>query len=264
MAEGASETLVPQAAEWFLAIKGEKLGPVCREEMEELARLDGLDPRHDMVWKEGMDKWVPAGEIEGLFERRAPDEVEETPGMAATAATAEAAALGEEESGVWDDEEDDPYFHHEITEPWPGTGRLGYFLAVAVLPLAGNFLLVFVQNLASGVVGPQIAQWIPLLSIGFAIIALYATIMRFPNLGMSRWWFFGMFVPILNWWLGYRLFACPPGYAYTRKLDAIGWVLAILYWLSIILGLVAVVALLAMVAKGGFDLEAFLRALENG
>ncbi len=243
------------SSEWFLAVKGEKLGPVSRKELEEFARLGGLDPRADMVWKEGMADWLPAGEIEGLFERCAPDEVEESPGMAATADSAA--------PEVWGNEVEDPYFHHDLTEPWPGVGRGGYFLGTMVLPAAGNILLTVLATLAASMLSAEIVQYLPFLGIGFAIIAIYVTVMRFPNLGMSRWWTLGFFVPVLGWWLGYRCFACPPGYALTKKLDTLGWILAILYWLTLAMIMVGTVVLLVLILKGGFDLEAFLRALEQ-
>jgi hypothetical protein len=52
---------------------------------------------------------------------------------------------------------------------------------------------------------------------------------------MSRVWFFGLFAPFLNLWVWYRLFACPPGYAYHKKLDPLGWVLAVIHWGSLLL-----------------------------
>ena len=54
---------------------------------------------------------------------------------------------------------------------------------------------------------------------------------------MSRWWVLAVFAPILNLWVGYRCFACPPGYAYHKKLDGAGVALAILYWLVLLAGI---------------------------
>ena len=233
-------------AEWFLAVDGEKLGPVSRAEMEELVRLGGLDPRADMVWSEGMERWLPAGEIEGLFERRVPDEVEETPGMAATVTEEEI-----EEEEIMEDELAPPRFHSDLTRSWPGAGRGEYFLSTTVLPMIGNVALAFITS----VVSAELAKYVPVLSAGFLIIAVYATMMRFSNLGMSRWWMFGLLVPVLNWWLGYRLFACPPGYVLTRKLDTLGWILAVLYWLMFVLVLAGAVALGVMMATGALSPE---------
>jgi hypothetical protein len=63
---------------------------------------------------------------------------------------------------------------------------------------------------------------------------------------MSRWWYLANFVPILNLWVGYRCFACPAGYAFHKKLDGVGVALAILYWLVMLVCLVAIVVTVAL------------------
>jgi uncharacterized membrane protein YhaH (DUF805 family) len=78
------------------------------------------------------------------------------------------------------------------------------------------------------------------------LLALFATIKRIQNVGMSGWWFFGLFVPGLNLWILYRCLACPSGYAVVKKLDAIGMLLAFLYWG----GLIALVVALATGVAG--------------
>jgi uncharacterized membrane protein YhaH (DUF805 family) len=78
------------------------------------------------------------------------------------------------------------------------------------------------------------------------ILAIAFYLKRFVNLGMSRWWFLGVFVPFLNLWVGYRAYCCPGGFAFHKKLDGIGLVLAILYWLLIALYLLAIIAAIAV------------------
>jgi uncharacterized membrane protein YhaH (DUF805 family) len=85
---------------------------------------------------------------------------------------------------------------------------------------------------------------------------------RFANLGMSGWWLLGSLVPILNWWVGYRLFACPPGYAMHKKMDGAGIALAILYWLGVALGL-AVFALFVVVLIGAAGSPEFQQKLKE-
>ena len=77
-------------------------------------------------------------------------------------------------------------------------------------------------------------------------VCIYFGVKRLLNVGMSGWWWFGNFVPILNFWVGYRCFACPAGYAYHKKLDGIGVFLAIVYWLLILLVIVAVLTVVAL------------------
>ena len=63
---------------------------------------------------------------------------------------------------------------------------------------------------------------------------------------MSRWWFLGHFVPILHFWVGYRSFACPGGYAFHKKLGGAGIFLAIVYWILTIFITSLIVALIAL------------------
>ena len=65
------------------------------------------------------------------------------------------------------------------------------------------------------------------------LIWIHFGLRRLVNLGMSRLWFLALFAPFLNLWVGYRCFVCPPGYAYHKKLDGPGVVLAILYGLGV-------------------------------
>lgn len=88
---------------------------------------------------------------------------------------------------------------------------------------------------------------------------------RFQNLAMSGWWWLGLGVPILQIWLYYRLFACPPGYAFTKKLDVAGKILTTLYVLSLVasvaLGIVFGAAVMKM--SGDEDFQEQLQDLEN-
>lgn len=52
--------------EWFYAKNGQQVGPVTMEQLRELARSGGLDPK-DLVWTSSMKDWTPAGQVEGLF-----------------------------------------------------------------------------------------------------------------------------------------------------------------------------------------------------
>lgn len=54
------------AAEWYYAKNKQKVGPVTDAQLKELVRSGGL-ARTDMVWKQGMAKWMQAGQVEGLF-----------------------------------------------------------------------------------------------------------------------------------------------------------------------------------------------------
>ncbi|MES2921489.1 MAG: DUF4339 domain-containing protein [Verrucomicrobiota bacterium] len=64
---------------WFYTRGGERTGPVTFSELQMKAAESNLNPRLDMVWRQGMDEWKPAGEIDGLFEKRAAPEKIEKP-----------------------------------------------------------------------------------------------------------------------------------------------------------------------------------------
>jgi GYF domain 2 len=54
------------ASQWYYAKGGEQHGPISGRELKELATSGGLGPA-DLVWKEGMPEWRPAGGLQGLF-----------------------------------------------------------------------------------------------------------------------------------------------------------------------------------------------------
>ncbi len=222
---------------WFYAKGAEKFGPFPRAHLVALAKEGGLDPRLDLIWRPGMGDWLPAGEVEGLFEKREPELVAEP-----------AAAAAPTGGGVWADMPD--YGDAPVPRAkYPGTGRFGYFFGTMIgLPLlAVGF--GFALPTLNGLVGQSYAGWLPVVFAGLmCLLALGIVLGRLGNLGMSGWWLLGLLAPILNLWLGYRLTACPPGYAAAKKMDGIGIVLAILYWLF----LAASAALVIFAAVTGF------------
>lgn len=53
-------------SEWYYAHGGEQKGPVPVSELQRLAGTGDFDPAADLVWREGMEDWKPAGMIEEL------------------------------------------------------------------------------------------------------------------------------------------------------------------------------------------------------
>ncbi len=218
---------------WFYTQQGERVGPVSFSDLKGKASDGTINPRLDMAWSPGMSDWKHAGEIEGLFERKAAPEAQETQSPAADPyrpptqdAVAETmAAQGE----------------------WPGARRRSYLIATLLFPILWQIATPFAAPLIQGALGQEIMTY---LLIGIALVPLIVTVYfglnRLVNLGMSRWWFLGNLVPFLNLWVGYRCFACPAGYAYHKKLDGAGVFLAIVYWLLIVIGVLLVIAFLAL------------------
>lgn len=217
---------------WFYTIEGEKIGPVTLTDLRVKAQGGTLNPRLDMVWCAGMADWKPAGEIDGLFERRKNQEAKENLPAAADPYQSPQESM------------DDPM---REPEDWPGARRRSYLIATILFPVVWPFVIsmciaFFTQQLGSHItdVIMQAAMFLPL------VVAIWYCLGRLVNLGMSRWWFFGNFVPFLNIWVGYRLFACPAGYAYHKKLDGPGIVLAILYWLLLVVSILMIVAFIVL------------------
>jgi uncharacterized membrane protein YhaH (DUF805 family) len=130
---------------------------------------------------------------------------------------------------------------------WPGVRRRSFICAMILFPIVWSFVLPLGSTFLTGQLGPEITG---VIGIGAAflplLVGVYFGLMRLVNLGMSRWWYFANFVPILNLWIGYRCFACPAGYAYHKKLDGAGVALAILYWLLVVLTVLVIVAVVAL------------------
>lgn len=213
---------------WFYSREGERLGPVTFVDLRIKAADGGLNPRLDMAWTPGMAEWKPSGDIEGLFERRSAPEPEES-----LAPPADPYSPPQQES-VAD--------QMARQGNWPGARRRSYLFVLLILPFALSFVVGLATPVLKAEFGQKIAGWVVLGAtfLPFLII-LIVSLRRLVNLGMSRWWYLGNFVPFVNFWVGYRCFACPGGYAFHKKLDGAGIFLAIVYWLLMVV-FIAVIA----------------------
>lgn len=215
---------LPQVA-WFYSREGEKIGPVSFSELQLKAKEGGLNPRLDLVWTQGMDAWQAAGEIEDLFERRTAPEPQQN--------------LAADPCQPLPANSANPMMGNDAS--WPGARRRSFLIAILVFPILWGLGYGLAQPLLVSQFGPEITQY-ALLGANFvpALVGIYFSLKRLVNLGMSRWWFLGNLIPLLNLWVCYRCFACPSGYAYHKKLDGAGIFLAIIYWLSLVLVIVAI------------------------
>lgn len=225
--------IAQQQQQWFFSTGGERVGPVGFDYLLELAQNGKLDPRADLVWSSGLNDWEPAGEVAGLFEKRPvdarPSSIDASDAFAST--------------GI-----------HEpvplMKSQWAGTGRMGYLMGVSVIPAALMVGWQFAVPVLAKYTPENLAGYLPLAVFPLVALMVLATLAkRFQNLGMTGWWVLGLMIPFLNLWLGYRLLACPAGYAKVKTLDGIGKVLAFLYWGSFLAGIGLGVA--AMVGSFG-------------
>lgn len=60
------------AIEWYYLKNGEKVGPISSTELKNLAVKQEIMPS-DLIWKEGLEKWVKAKSVNGLFINPNPD-----------------------------------------------------------------------------------------------------------------------------------------------------------------------------------------------
>jgi hypothetical protein len=68
------------AGDWFLARPGQQtVGPITAQQLKQLA-TSGQVQAADLVWKQGLTRWVPANQIKGLLDKGAPVRAPEPPG----------------------------------------------------------------------------------------------------------------------------------------------------------------------------------------
>lgn len=84
------------AVEWFFARDNKQQGPVSAAELKQLAQTGQLR-QEDLVWREGMADWLPAGKVKGLFDEEAKPQPKAV-SLAGAGATFEASAAAFERS----------------------------------------------------------------------------------------------------------------------------------------------------------------------
>jgi hypothetical protein len=52
--------------EWYYSHRGQEYGPVPKATLQQFA-ISGQLSANDLVWRDGMSEWVPAGSVEGLL-----------------------------------------------------------------------------------------------------------------------------------------------------------------------------------------------------
>ncbi|MES2921772.1 MAG: GYF domain-containing protein [Verrucomicrobiota bacterium] len=193
---------------WYFTSGETRCGPVTFEELRTMAASHVLDPRLDMIWKEGMEGWKQAGLLDGLFERRAAPA--ETPDKRRGKKFRRVAALPTDLTAALASK-------HMC---WPGVRRLTLWLGLLLFPVLWSQILWWSTPTLVATFGSALmSKLLPFASIVPVAILIYLVLMRLVNLGMSRWWGVILLIPVLNLWVGYRCLFCPSGYAYHRKMD---------------------------------------------
>jgi len=233
--------------EWWLSRSGEKFGPVTFAQVVDAAKAGRLEPRTDLLFGGDLKDWTPAGQVDGVFVKADPPV---SPGNKPDAAVPPREALA--------DSVGRPNQEAPVDLQLPGATRLGWFLGVTVLPVVISLGLGAALPKLAKSVDPEISVWLPLLMLAVPLLVLVVTVKRFQNLAMSGWWTLLLLVPLVNLWLQSMLFAYPPGYGYTRKLDTLGKVLVTIYWLFTAFTIIGTIAAIVMGGAAVLQDENFL------
>jgi len=87
------------SAEFYYTVDGNRVGPVTAHKIKELADDNTITPR-TLIWKHGMEDWIPAGQVKSLFA-----------GQTENILTAEDMSVGAERGNV---AEDQPAFRNPV------------------------------------------------------------------------------------------------------------------------------------------------------
>lgn len=248
-----------QEAVWYYSQHGERKGPVTLEVLKGAITHMKVDREKDLVWGPGLPNWVKVAEVpelQGISSSPPPVEaakeevdpvsqppappVEKKVETSTVTKTVAAANPYQAPASAVDDEDNalaEAMEARHRGDSADGMGRLMYFFAPAIMAFLGQFVGV--------VVGGTVAADDPELNFmiqgGFGIVVLImillCTFSRLKNLGMSRWSVLWSIVPVMNIWLGYRLYACPAGYQTHKKLDGAGKVMTGVYVIMLLLNI---------------------------
>ncbi len=195
--------------QWYFTKDGQQEGPVTPEQINALAKAGQLDPATTHVWREGMADWKTLADSGLLSDAAALAPVAKNPYLAS-----EQIAQG-------------------TGRPvhYPGYGRLRYFLtylAITVVFYAILFVVMFAAFSGGVGEGMGAAAVIVIFIAGLVmmVVSFFAAYQRVKNLGMSGWALLWTLVPFVNFWIGWRMIACPPGYEDHRTLDTAGKVIS--------------------------------------
>lgn len=243
---------------WFYSTNGQQHGPVTRAELEKIIVEEKLHPRYTQCWTKGMDHWKPAGEIEGLCKIDAPPP--QLPNTTRQEPPRQLAKRSESE------------LECELRNAnWPGFSRRYFIFGTWLLPLLiGAAMAALAWYLSDGQDPAELTvlPWLLAITVTLVVVVVIAIWLgRLSNLGMSRWWFLGSFVPLLNIWVGFRALCCPAGYEYHRKMDGLGVFLAILYWgfiaLWVLSVVVSIIAALGMLGGTAFEFNELIERVRE-
>ncbi len=200
-------------------------GPFTEREVK-LRQKEGRISHDTLVWREGLENWLP------FFESELNSQ--------ATMAPLENTTMSHELAPAYIPK---PAFYSGNTlggrgRAWVWAGPVIASIAAFTVFAAGIKLIEPELIADQGEVG--LAGW-ALVTTSFLLfftIPIFLRLARLKNLGIRPWWILLELVPVVNiglWWL---CFCCPEGFAEHRKLDWLGWLLSAVFFTGLFVSFV--------------------------
>lgn len=127
---------------YYTKDKQTKVGPLSAARLKELARSGQLTPT-DLVRRDGMPKWLPAGKVQGLFEPGKSAEVPSSPHPVSTLGNRQEVATADRQVG----QQAKP--KGKVIDTWTGLSRRAKVGVVAGTVLLAMVMFVFVVGMAA-------------------------------------------------------------------------------------------------------------------
>jgi uncharacterized membrane protein YhaH (DUF805 family) len=221
--------------QWYYLKEGKEEGPVTAQQIAALVKDRTLSTTDLMVWRDGLPEWQ-FWKDSGIQEEAPiipPPSLSPSipsPSLStASLATPSLSTITPVHSVATN-----PYLLSErnqnaLSKTLPdnnfgynGYGRLRYFLTIMIMTVLFygiSFAIIFGLSASNSMSPLTVALVTLVLMGGFTVASLYVGALRTRNLGMSGWAVLWTFVPIMNFWIGWRMIACPEGYEDHRTLD---------------------------------------------
>jgi len=219
---------------WYYTMNGERQGPVALGVLQTLVSKGRLS-ESDMAWKNGMGDWVAVTSIKGISAKPKSDPISPPPLPVGGKPSGSMSTISD--ASIYEGPTTIAEVQSEREPEYTGIGRLAYFFMPMII-LAAWFGIFYLFE-------EKINDLVETKSIfaGFAILGILVLSLTLPifsrlkNLGMSGWNILWLLVPIMSWWIGYRLSACPPGYHHHKRLDLAAKIILGFYIASMVLAI---------------------------
>ena len=170
------------STDWYYAVEGTSVGPVSRQEFEQLVAV-GTVRSDTLVWQEGMDDWLPYGRAGAQGSETAmppPNPVSSTQDPARADANTFVGALKDG-------------FSRYVDFKTRSTRSQLWWWALWSLLLSFGAAIVD-ASIGAGDSGPLGL----LVSLGMFLPSLAVAIRRLHDIGRSGWWYLIVFVPLVG------------------------------------------------------------------